>query len=137
MNSRKKRRDAYKAAQITWEQVWELPLHCDKYSLYAWSKNGTMAITLEHENDYKQDEALLKSIVNRINGGPLLDSAGHWSNNTCDFFLDGKYIFCVRGWGHLTGCGAMNLHPKDAERIQDEFIAFVLNRLNANEKEES
>lgn len=38
---------------------------------------------------------------------------------------DGR-ICDIRGWGHLTGGGALNLHPDEAARVQDarkEFIA--------------
>ena len=35
------------------------------------------------------------------------------------------YIFCVRGWGGLTGTGALNLSQDKAAKIQDDFCDFI------------
>ena len=35
--------------------------------------------------------------------------------------INGVNIMRIRGWGHLTGCGALNLSEKEAAKIQDDF----------------
>lgn len=132
-NSRIKQRERYRlkcreeeAEFIKWEDVYQLPLHPDKHGSYAWSKNGTMSLMFE----YEYMDCLGKKVIKCINGERESDSKGRWYKDGVDFFLDGKYIFCVRGWGHLTGTGAMNLPLKSAERIQDGFIEYCFKRLN-------
>lgn len=141
-NSRKKRRDLYKAKQISWQDVWEMPLHLDKYSdSYAYSKNDTMALTFEADTVYQIKNA--RRIVRIINGEEKPRPGETWVvNGAVDFYTQDKnyeapegacgfaYVFCVRGWGHLTGTGAMNLPIKEAERIQDEFVKYILGKLN-------
>lgn len=123
-NSRKKRRDAYKASQITWEQVWELPLRKDEHSnVYAWANNGTMALTFATD-----DLSLIKGIVDRINGKEA-EISKKWDRSGTTFYCDGKVAFIVRGWGHLVGGGALALPMDEAVRIQDEFCDFILSKL--------
>lgn len=129
-NSRKKRRDAIRARGTEWQDVYQLPLHLDKYGCYAWCKNGTMAITFEHydrlvtDSEWAEGETRAKEIISYINGEKNCFEKG-WTHQTCDFYLDGKYMFCVRGWGHLIGTGGLNLPIDEAERIQDGFIDYI------------
>lgn len=125
MNSRKKRRDQHKASQVSWEQVWELPLRLDEHStVYAWSNNGVMALTFATD-----DRSLVKGIVDRINGKDA-EISRNWERCGTTFYCDGKVAFIVRGWGHLVGGGALALPMKEAARIQDEFCGFLLRRLS-------
>ena len=138
MNSRKKRRDAYRASQISWEEVWELPLHLDECDTYADSKNGTMALTFDADTEYRIKNA--RRIVKIINGEAKPNPGEVWVHNGVDFYTQDKhyeehsngwcYVFCVRGRGHLTGTGGLHLPEKGAARIQDDFIAYILKRLN-------
>lgn len=140
MNSRKKRRDLFRARKIHWQDVWEMPLRLDKYSdSYAFSQNDTMALTFEADTKYQIENA--RRIVRIINGEENPKPGEEWVVRGVDFFTQDtnyeeeaqgwNYVFCVRGWGHLTGTGAMNLPVKEAERIQDEFVHFILEKLNS------
>ena len=46
----------------------------------------------------------------------------------------GEYAFCLRGWGYLTGTGGLNLSKDIAKNLQDEFISYILSRLNNKTK---
>lgn len=35
----------------------------------------------------------------------------------------------IRGWGHLTGCGALNLPDHEAAKIQDDFGEWIVKKL--------
>lgn len=128
-NSRKKRRDAYWASLLSWEDVYQLPLHPDKHGSYAWSANGTMALMFEYE---EVSDSERKEIIDCINGtSEDCPFKGQWQlRYAVDFFVGDCYMFCVRGWGHLTGTGALHLHYKKAEEIQDAFVKYILKRLN-------
>lgn len=137
-NSRKKRRDLYRARQIHWEDVWEMPLHIDCCDSYAYSKNDTMALTFEADTEYQIKNA--RRIVRIINGEEDPNPGEAWVKNGVDFYTQDKnyeeaasgwcYVFCVRGWGHLTG-SAMRLPLKGAARIQDDFVEYILKQLNS------
>ena len=117
---------------LGFRDVWTLPLKMDDYS-YAWDQNNVMALTFEDgctAEEFYAMRKLAKDVVAVINGEKESDSKGRWTHEVCDFFLDGEYVFCVRGWGHLTGTGALYLTTEGAERIQDEFIDYIYNRLN-------
>lgn len=138
MNSRKKRRDAFRAKQIRWEDVWEMPLHLDCCDSYAYSQNDVMALTFEADTEYQIKNA--RRIVAIINGKAKPNTGEEWVVRGVDFFTQDanyeeqaegwNYVFCVRGWGHLTGTGGLRLPEKGAARIQDDFIAYILKRLN-------
>ena len=128
-NSRKRRRDVWKAKQIRWQDVWELPLKLDECETYAFSANGVMALTFEGETEEQIREA--RRIVAIINGEQETDGAHEYVHNGyADIYCDAeRFVFSVRGWGHLTG-SAIRLPAKEAARIQDDFIAYILARLN-------
>jgi len=56
------------------------------------------------------------------------------SDNCLLYFVDNSMnihkIAMVRGWGHLTGTGALNLDPEVAADIQDGFFNWVCDKLN-------
>ena len=107
---------------MNWKDVYQLPLKYDGYN-YAWAENGTMTLMFDglKENERKQ-------IVSAINGESEFCVKG-LTFDGCEFYVDREYVFCVRGWGRLTGTGGLNLGTKKAEKIQDEFIKFIANTL--------
>lgn len=110
-------------ATIDFEKYYKLPLKFDGFN-YAWDKNGNMALMFDF-NVQKEDA---EKIVNTING-----TAKHKIKKLkfdgVDFFDKDNYIFCIRGWGNLTGIGANNLPESKAAEIQDAFRDFVHNQL--------
>ena len=42
----------------------------------------------------------------------------------------GLPIILIRGWGNLTGAGAMNLSGDEAANIQDTFAEYIVERFN-------
>ncbi len=109
---------------LTWEKVYDLPLSLDECSSYAWSKSGTMALQF---NGLKNKNSRQK-IVDAINGVSELKIEGIKKDN-CDFYIREEQIFCARGWGYLTGAGALNLPEEKALEIQNGFIEHVLKSL--------
>jgi hypothetical protein len=121
-----KRKDS---KNIHWNDVWTLPLYLDTHSgTYAWSKDNVMALMFNYRDRIPVD--IKKDIIDSINGKEDIYWAGVWRKNGTEFYLEDKYVFCVRGWGHLIGAGAMNLEEDEAQRIQDEFIEYIYLRLS-------
>lgn len=43
--------------------------------------------------------------------------------------IDGINVILLRGWGHLTGCDALNLPGHEAAKIQDDFGEWIVKKL--------
>lgn len=43
--------------------------------------------------------------------------------------IDGIKVMLIRGWGHLTGGGALNLPYREAAKIQDDFGEWIVKKL--------
>ena len=112
-----------------WQKVYQLPLHNDKYGAYAWTKNGTMALMFNRGVSKENRE----DIIACINGEKQGTIKG-LTNDNQEFYQDDQEIFCVRGWGHLTGVGALNLPIDKAVNVQDGFIKHILERLTSKEE---
>lgn len=122
-----------------WRDCYKLPLHMDKYNTYARDAYGGMVLSYFNikfdERGYYApgEQERLKRIIDIINGDCQSDFDPEWKleeNEPCKIEYKGEFQFLVRGWGYLTGCGGLNL-PRDlAAKIQDEFISYVLDRLN-------
>lgn len=121
-----------------WTECYKLPLHLDDYCVFAWDADGGMALScFELKYDEKGNYLLgeperIKHIIDVINGDCSSDFEPEWklSDEPCAITYKGERQFLVRGWGHLTGCGGLNLPGELAAKMQDEFINYILDKLN-------
>lgn len=124
-----------------WTECYTLPLHLDDYCLYAWDVDGNMALSAfnlvyDENGDFASGEKeRINHIIDIINGKCPTDYEAKWTtgdDNTVEIYYDGKFQFLVRGWGYLTGCGGLNLPEDLAEKMQDGFIEYILDKLNGS-----
>ena len=122
-----------------WLECYKLPLYLDDYCVYAWDAENGMALSnfnlkYDEEGNYLHGEQeRIKHIIDVINGDCSSDFEPEWdisNDDPCKITYRGKQQFLVRGWGHLTGCGGLNLPEKLASEMQDGFIDYILDRLN-------
>ena len=122
-----------------WLECYKLPLYLDDYCVYAWDAENGMALSNfnlkydEEENYLHGEQERIKHIIDVINGDCSSDFEPEWdisNDDPCKITYRGKQQFLVRGWGHLTGCGGLNLPEKLASEMQDGFIDYILDRLN-------
>ena len=122
-----------------WTECYKLPLHLALYGIYAFDADGGMALSSfnykydERGNYMAGEQERIKHIVDIINGEKSSDFEPEWEldeNETCQINYKGEFQFLVRGWGHLTGCGGLNLPAELAAEMQDGFINYILDRLN-------
>lgn len=115
---------------MDWKEIWKLPLKSDGCG-YAFSSDNVMALT----DDLDSDDKEFDMIVELINGIETEDNKKlhnhRWTASTCDIYCDGEYRFCVRGWGHLTSPSCLGLSSEEASAVQDDFIDYILDKLNA------
>lgn len=112
-------------SKVNFKDVWKFPLVADSYGIYAFSANGTMALTFG-----SRDAETRKDVVACINGEVESTTKGRWTMTGTKFYLDGEFQFMVRGWGHLIGTGGLHLDSDDAMETQDDFINYIFERLN-------
>lgn len=121
-----------------WTECYRLPLHFSDYCLYAWDADGNTALSsfnlvYDSHGDLTTDEKQrVTHILDIINGECPTDYEAKWTAGDDTTENDGKFQFLVRGWGHLTGCGGLNLPEELAAKIQDGFIAYILGKLNGS-----
>lgn len=122
-----------------WTECYKLPLHLDDYCVYAWDADGGMALSCfnlkyDEKGNYLHGETeRIKHIIDVINGDCSSDFEHEWKlsdDEPCEITYKGERQFLVRGWGHLTGCGGLNLPVELASEMQDGFMNYILDRLN-------
>lgn len=118
-----------KKKDLTFKDVYQLPLREDEFGMcYIWSANNVMTF-----NKLFSNEEIITELLAIINGES--NKKVHQDVTYDDGFIKiaGCPIFLLRGWGHLTGCGALNLPAEKAAKIQDDFGNWVVNKLKGIE----
>lgn len=78
-------------------------------------------------------EDFIKKFVAIVNGEREAKAKpGIWRAEGCEIYAEDSLVCLVRGWGHLTGCGALNLPAELAAKIQDGFVKYIIDRLNGS-----
>lgn len=117
---------------MNWQDVYKLPLHMwEGFEIKVFTSDDKMAF--DWCNNFISD--FKKKVIAIINGEqkpPYKDK----------FYRDGILIYHkdisqpilrIRGWGHLTGVGALHLSEDEAIRIQNEFGDYIIKQLNSLE----
>ena len=117
--------------ELTIFDVWTLPFKSDMEDLfiYVWDSNHHMCFNFLTNNEEKCKRIL--ALLNGKEDAVPFDNVG--INNCCIGASNGDEkplgILMVRGWGYLTGSGALNLDPKVAIRLQNELVDFAVKQL--------
>lgn len=109
---------------MTFKEAYPSPFHHD--SVYVWCSDCNMAFTVLTE-----DEKLLDDICQKLNGDSTINIQGVTVDD-CYICINNKPVLMVRGWGHLTGVGGLHLDPREAAKIQDEFLQWAYETLSTN-----
>lgn len=108
---------------MDFKEVFKPPFSTDPgdYEIYIWCDGGKqMAFNLLQRGISKRIVALL----NGEEGAKPFKKIGISENH--QFIIDGYApLLKVRGWGRLTGTGALNLHPEEAIKIQNDFVDWA------------
>ena len=118
-----------------WKDIWKLPLSKLDDIDYVNSSNGVLALSF-FRDEWTLDDTIINKIVDIINGDIESDFLPEWQAKGCDILYQGEYAFCVRGWGYLISQAGLNLSIDVAKKIHDEFISYILSRLNGKVNEE-
>jgi len=109
-------------------EIFKGPFKADENCCYIWCNDGTQVCFDVMD---ERDASLGKRIADCLNDAP-----GKQEFYDIGISADGQYIcdghsplLCVRGWGHLTGTGGLNLSGEEAREIQDEFVRWAAEQL--------
>ena len=121
------------AKDMHFNDVWDLPFKSDpstKLSIYVWDNNSNVCF-----NYLGGSYDLYTRIIALLNGEEAEPFKTVVSNNDYILVSDTIYsevlstVLMVRGWGHLTGCGALHLPAEEAKRIQMELVDYAVQKL--------
>lgn len=116
--------------ELTFSQVYKLPLQVDRYCPdYIYTSNEVMALTMYNDDD--EDSYLIVDIINGTIKSEFKHKITYDKNNAIILFDEVPKIM-IRGWGHLTGTGALNLSEEVAVKIQDDFAEYIIEKLTNN-----
>ena len=111
---------------MDFKEVYKLPFRVIIDGMCAMSANGVKTFTAF--DPASQGE--LKRIIDVLNG----DSNYRYDKKSIkiekDIIYIGKNIILVRGWGYLTGSGGLGMNPKDAAKLQDDFIRWIVDTIS-------
>lgn len=96
----------------------------NQWNSYFFSFNGVMSFSL-----LAYDDELLSRIEKCLNSETPVKVSDNVEKDEIFIKIDGKKILLARGWGHLTGIGALNLPTDIAAKVQDDFIDWTVRKL--------
>jgi hypothetical protein len=113
-------------------EIYKPPFRAD--SSYIYSSNGVMSL-MATDNNHDPEKLMLRT-VEILNGDSESIGNPNISYYNGEIYLNSNVIMVVRGFGHLTGEGALNLSLDEAMRVQDQFGEWVCRKLR-NDKEQA
>ena len=121
----------------THSEVFRRPFSLDSYYCYIWCNEGRqMCFSVLFDWENEEEKKKLEKIVALLNGEDDVPFK-HVGYNFDEDLIGvgdtveeaGKPILLTRGWGYLTGCGALALDRKVARDIQIDFMKWVISKL--------
>ena len=110
---------------MDFKEVYKPPFSVDKMGFYGFSSNGTTTFTAFGSVAQKN----LVKVVELLNG----ERTDKFKKDDVivkkDKLFIGGDVILVRGWGKLIGVGGLNLPPQEAAKLQDDFIAWVVENI--------
>lgn len=122
---------------MDFKEAYKFPLR--RIGSTVWTNNNALAFCFGNVilsispdvNSYYTSGEDQERIIDIINGGKTecapLDLK--YDQNDATITLNDKPYIIIRGWGHLTGSGGLNLPEDTATRLQDDFAEFIIKQL--------
>jgi hypothetical protein len=119
---------------MTFKEAYKFPLSVLDGTV--WTRDENMAFMFAN-NVLADDPHILSwhgqfNVVKSINGyeADLAPLELSYNPKDATISLNGKTFLIIRGWGHLTGSGGLNLPEDTATRLQDEFAEYIIKQLS-------
>lgn len=114
-----------------YKDVWESPLYNDEFG-NVWSTDDIRAFDFDKVNVSMATQSRMMACLNdEFEPACITSGTLEYRDEGEIFHIDPagkelKYID-LRGWGHMTG--TLKLTSKRAAELQDQFAAFIIDRL--------
>lgn len=120
-------------AKTNFRKYYKLPLHIDDFcESYIWTDDNEMAFNYLDTNKINLgDLKEINNIIDKINNGNNIsfNAEINKEDNTV-ININGIPKIMIRGWGNLTAPSCHNLSIEDATKVQNNFIDWIIKRLN-------
>lgn len=107
--------------------LFKLPFRAEGAFIY--SADGVVVLMASNCSYYPKE--MMNRIVQLINGDSKPNNTPDVGVNFTEICINGDPVLTVRGWEHLTG--TLNLSAEEAEKMQNEFAVWVVQRLKGTE----
>jgi len=109
------------------EHYYKVPFECDDYSSrIVWSEDFERAFDFD-----VKDKSIHYKVVDILNGVSSNKLKIELRHEDGIIYCSGMKFISIRGWGNLTGIGGHNLKEDKAEKIQDEFGKWIIEKLTS------
>lgn len=108
------------------EKAFKLPFVTDEIMYIFDSDNNMVLQTIKH-----LDKENMIGLCNQLNGNRDATYKNDWQYDKRRQVVtqNGRDMYDIRGWGYLTGTGALNLPDDEAIEIQDDLGLFIVERM--------
>lgn len=120
---------------MDFKEIFKTPFYTDDYGLYVFDKDSNICLDYYSDRiDYNPD--ITKQLCALLNGESDTFEhkiKEHVKNVTdCFIMLENGDVITVRGWGYLIG--VLKLSNKDASKVQDDFLDWIVNKIKESQK---
>lgn len=122
---------------MDFKDIFKPPFSTDDYGIYMFDANNNICLDYNPATTY--NETIIHQIAKILNGEDTLFSyninKATVTKNTTDCFImfENGDVITVRSWGYLTG--VKHLSNKDAAKVQDDFLDWVVNKIKESQNE--
>ena len=116
--------------ELTIFDVWTLPFKSDMEDLfiYVWDSDHHMCFDFLTD-DEKECKRILALLNGKEDALPYKNVTKHKDFIVASDDKEPKTLLMVRGWGYLTGSGALKLDTYTAIRLQNELVDYAVKQL--------
>lgn len=110
---------------MKFDEIYKPPFH-DSFGIGVSTKDGIKCFhwvtRITQEN-----KQIIIDILNGVSKEAIKGEIKY--SGDCFISINGVNVMLIRGWGHLTGCGALKLPSEEAIKIQDDFGEWIVKKL--------
>lgn len=133
-----------KKDNITYKEAFTGPFYADDSGCYIWCKNvfgnDQVCFTII-DCETPEEFERIKRAAALLNGDESVTPFTYVWYNFEDYVIGvgdtedeaGNLILLMRGWGYLTGTGALRLKPEPARKIQTDFMKWTIRKFKGDE----
>lgn len=111
---------------------YKQPFRLDENSDWVYDANGNFVFQFELFENTRLNNQIMEIINDKSISKTNMFTADFETQEIYVSDVDGidQHCITIRGWGNLTGTGAHNLPLERAIKIQDDFMRWLLFKLN-------